>query len=155
MPKIIKINHNNDGFWILPSFLSIFSKSIKASTMQKFHTLDTLIAKTEIYKKEAILSFNGDEDFSKFNKCLKYRKINFTINYNNWVKLDKNAIITFNINENIKVHLDFKGFRLLYQGRIPFYSLEWYKKYYDKNKKFIDKDNILNIKWTYLGWDLL
>ncbi|VEU59068.1 MPN499 family protein [Mesomycoplasma neurolyticum] len=155
MKTVIKINENIDGYWLVPQFWRVFASSISKSRLAKFRTLEDLFIQSQLAEKNAILSFNGDKNFENLNKCLKFKKIDFQINYKEWINLTKDSIIKFNIIENVVVHLDFKSFKHLYAGRVPFFNLEWYKKFYEEKKNFHDSNKLLHIKWRYFGWEIL
>ncbi|WP_036431696.1 MPN499 family protein [Mycoplasmopsis cricetuli] len=152
--KTIKINQTSNGYWLIPKMLNIFSYKISNFVIKHTATLDDMIEKNNFTDQEIIFSFNGDHHFKKFNELMKKRKIQFYLDEFKIVKMSKNDTFEFELNENIKIVWDYQGILAIYQGKIPFFSLNWYQEFYLENLKHNPTIKQILIYWTKKGYQI-
>lgn len=147
----IKVNHLGDGYWIMPSTFSIFTPKISKYIVKKTKSLDEIIEYNNLLNKEVIFSFNKDEDFKKFNFLLKKREIDFFLDKKIINNLTKETLIDFEVVPNLKIRLNWKSIKNIYNGTIFFYSKDYFRSLLIKEQTRTKKENIV-ILWTWLGF---
>lgn len=148
----VKINHHNNGFWVVPSVQNLFF-SFKISTMsiKKFNKLTDIVSFLNLQNKEVIFNFNGDKQFKKFNLLTKLRGFDFELNINEIQKLDNGAKILFEPVKNCKIYFDKKGLTLIYKGLIPFFSKKYYQNLLIKALNGDSKEQVY-FYWRFFGF---
>ncbi|WGI36409.1 MPN499 family protein [Mesomycoplasma lagogenitalium] len=151
--KKVKINWNNNGFWLVPSIYKIFTPKSRNFVLKHTKTIEDMIDKNEFFNREIIFSFNGDKNFVLFNKLMKLRGYNLQLDINKINKMNENDIITFSPIENVIIHYDFKAIEAIYNGYIPFVSKKYFTNLLQEKQSFI-KDGILNLTFRQRGYQV-
>ncbi|OYD26451.1 hypothetical protein EI74_0010 [Mycoplasma testudineum] len=141
-----------NGCWLAPSIFKIFTPRSRNYVHKKFDNLRELINKSKLDKKDLIIYFNLDEDFSKFNICQEIRNRSFRIS-----KKISESILSGNVEieeivPNVLIHWNYKSVQALYNGACPFYTDEWFNEFYE-NSKVRDSENKIHLVWSrYFGF---
>lgn len=138
----VKINHFSDGYWLVPKFWKILSPRLTGYVIKKGKTLEEIVIHNDFLHKEIIFSFNGDHNFYNFNIALKLREIDFRLDPNAVKKKPDDAFFVFFPIENCKIILDKRSLQLIYDGIIPFFSKNYYKKMVDYQREYAQKNQI-------------
>ncbi|WP_434337107.1 MPN499 family protein [Mesomycoplasma conjunctivae] len=147
----IRINHHNNGFWLVPSVRNYFSFRLTAFVIKKTDTLEEMILRNNWISKEVIFNFNGDNNFVKFNLALKLREINFRLDAQQIKKLSDKSTLSFFPIDNCEIILDKKGLQLIYDGIIPFFSKKYYHKLLEQQQRQQKQKNI-SFLWRSFGF---
>lgn len=155
MNKIIKINHLNTGFWLVPSFLNMFAAKRSKTAIKVAQTFEDLIMKNDLLNAEAIININGDRNFINFNKAQKIKNIKFELNNQIIKKVETSEkdlkFYDWNIVDNLIIRLDEKALYKIWLGYIPFYSIKWYKDLYKNSAKHSDNE-VVYYHWRKSGF---
>lgn len=152
--KKIKVNHMNDGYWLVPSIYKIFTPKISTYTTKFCKTFEELVQYNNFLNRNIVLNLNGDKNFYHFNKIMKMLNFNFEILNNKIEKMNVNEILVFQPLENLNIIFDFKAIKLIYSGLIPIFNLDYYQKLYQdyKNKTQQEKIEIVFRRFDFEIW---
>ncbi|TDV24194.1 hypothetical protein BCF59_0144 [Mycoplasmopsis mustelae] len=150
--KNVKVNQMDNGFWLVPSFLKIFSPKSRNVALKHSFTLVDLIEKNDLQDLNIIFSFNGDTKFQHFNNLLKYRNYDFQLQLNQLSKLGEHDFFDWEVVENLIIRFNFKTIKTLYSGYTFFFTPKYFEYYYQKNKRNEEK---LIVQWTKFGLEII
>lgn len=145
--KTIKINHLSSGYWLVPSFLKIFSARKSQAVIKHSKTLEGLLEKNNLMNDDFTISLNGDKQFKMFNQMAKLKELPFFINNEVLNKIDKEGYVDFEVIPNLILRYTFKSLQAIYAGYIPFYSKQYFAKLYNKVSKH-NPNQTFYFEWT-------
>lgn len=145
--KTIKINHLSSGYWLVPSFLRIFSARKSQAVIKHSKTLEGLLEKNKLINDDFTISLNGDKQFKAFNQMAKLKELTFFINQDVLNKIDKLGYVDFEVIPNLILRYTFKSLQAIYAGYIPFYSKNYFIELYQKVSKN-NPNKVFYFEWT-------
>ncbi|MGY6172475.1 MPN499 family protein [Candidatus Mycoplasma pogonae] len=153
--KIVKINHLDNGYWLVPSIINVFHYKKHKSAFKYGASLEELLKKNDLINKDFAINLNKDEKFFNFNLAQKLKKLNFTLDKKIVEHVAQLKHFDFEILPNIIIRIDKKMLYAIWDGFIPFYHSDYFQKLHAKFVPILQQDKIY-LKWRKLtGFNII
>ncbi len=151
----IKINVENNNFWVVPSSIRLFTPKRKDFIVKKAKNLEEIYKGNNMQVGNYYLSFNRDYNFKLFNElqklsCLKDLKIDK--NVEKIIEKDKNYI--YKHNNEISLKFDEKNLYKIFKGNSFLINDNYFENYVEILKLKGFKNNEWIFYWNGRKFEL-